>query len=571
MSTTARPHISSSLSHEEIHNLRSLRSVTSRHGAGTVPEVNALAAADEIELLAEIGYKQELKRTMSGFGCFGIAFSIMGLLPSIITLMATGLSGLGPVSLLWGWFVSGLFILVGIAIPMAETSSSLPTSGGLYYWTNYYAPQKWKTLLSFFIGITNSFALAGGTCSIIYGLAVQILSAVYIGKDGQFDITDGKTYGVFVACIFAAALVATLSSKNTSRLQLVSIIANNILIIIFFIALPIGTAKNSKFNDASFIFGKVENFSEWSSGWAFFLYGMMPASWTIGAFDSCVHMSEEVSNPVRNVPIGIVGSVSACWIIGFCIMIVINACLPTDISSIIDTPSGQPLAQLFYDNLGKRWAIAFISLSAFCQFLMGCSIVTAVSRQAWAFARDDGLPFSSFFKVVNKRLAVPVRAIWFSSALAAVIGLLILVGPQATNALFSITIIGNYVSWGVPQLLRITSGRDIFRPGMFFIGKKLSYGVIVTGLLFQVFIIVIACMPDTKTVDKTTMNYAVVLNGSVWILSIFYFYIYKRKTYNGPKSNLTDEEYIEAVSFQGDDQIHLDSFLVSEKIQNKSG
>ncbi|KAH3683435.1 hypothetical protein WICPIJ_005592 [Wickerhamomyces pijperi] len=554
--------LSARLSNEQLHNLRSVRSVTSKTGAGTVPDVNALTAHNAEELLAEIGYKQELKRTMSGLGCFGIAFSIMGLLPSIITLMGLGLSGTGPVSLLWGWFIAGFLILICIGVPMAETASSLPTSGGLYYWTNYYAPPSLKIPLSFFIGIANTFALAGGVCSISYGFANQILSAIYISKDGDFDITAGKTYGVLVAAISVELLICCLSSKNTSRLQTTSIVANNLLIVIFFIALPIGTARTVGFNDAKFIFGNAENLSEWTPGWAFFQFGFMPACWTIGAFDSCVHMSEEVKDPVRNVPIGILGSISACWILGFLIMIVINACIGPDIAAVVGSPSGQPLAQMFYNSLGKEWAIAFISLAAFCQFLMASSVVTAVSRQAWAFARDEGLPFSRYFKVVNEALAVPVRALFFVCGLSMLISLLVLIGAEGANALFSVAIIGNYVAWMTPQILRITSGRDVFRPGAFYLGKFLSPAMVVLGSFFMSFVIVIACMPTDTTVDKTTMNYSIVLNAGSWIFSFAYYYAYKKGRYVGPKSNLTDAEYVDAVE---GDILNIDDVLAAKE------
>lgn len=87
------------------HELRSmasnLRSVRSRTGAGEVNYINAATSVTDNQLLAEIGYKPELKRQFSTLQVFGVAFSIMGLLPSIASVMGGGLAG-GPVSLVWG-------------------------------------------------------------------------------------------------------------------------------------------------------------------------------------------------------------------------------------------------------------------------------------------------------------------------------------------------------------------------------------------------------------------------------------------------------------------------------------
>lgn len=109
-------------------------------------EIEASAGVADADLLAEIGYKQELKRRFSTFQVFGIAYSIMGLLPSIASLAGLGLTA-GPGGFLWSWFVASIFIIT-IGIAMSELASSIPTSGGLYYWTFYYAPERWRVPFS---------------------------------------------------------------------------------------------------------------------------------------------------------------------------------------------------------------------------------------------------------------------------------------------------------------------------------------------------------------------------------------------------------------------------------------
>lgn len=45
-------------------------------------------------------------------------------------------------------------------------ASAMPTAGGLYFWTHYYAADKWKNPLSFLVGYSNTIGLIGGICSI---------------------------------------------------------------------------------------------------------------------------------------------------------------------------------------------------------------------------------------------------------------------------------------------------------------------------------------------------------------------------------------------------------------------
>lgn len=64
----------------------------------------------DVDLLHQIGYKQELRRHYSTIQVFGIAFSIMGLLPSIASILTSGLVT-GPAGLVWGWFIASFLSL----------------------------------------------------------------------------------------------------------------------------------------------------------------------------------------------------------------------------------------------------------------------------------------------------------------------------------------------------------------------------------------------------------------------------------------------------------------------------
>ncbi|EGV62696.1 hypothetical protein CANTEDRAFT_115349 [Yamadazyma tenuis ATCC 10573] len=442
-------------------------------------------------------------------------------------------------------------------------SSAIPTSGGLFYWTNYYCPDSFRVPLSFVIGCSNSLALCAGFCSINYGFAFEVLAAVYINKDGDFTITNGKLYGVFAGCVISHVILCCLTTTHTAKLQSFSIYTNCFLIVLFFIAVPIGASKNIGFNDAGFIFGKIENHRTWNTGWSFML-SWMPAVWTIGAFDSCLHMSEEASNATRSIPVGINGSITVCWLVGFCICCVFAACIKDgDTARVLSTPTGSVGAQIILDALGKEWAVAFMSLIAFAQYLMGASTLIAASRQIWAFARDDGLPFvHKLVKKVDPKIKVPVNATIFGGCLSLILGLLILINSTAANALFSLYIAGNYLAWGTPILLVLLPfGAAKFEPGPFYFGKVITTSIHVITVVWIAFIIVLSMFPDNKEVDKETMNYTIAINGGVWSLTTVYYFVYGYKYYTGPKSNL---EVVDAASGSDTDVQNIDE-MIGEK------
>ena len=125
----------------------------------------------------------------------------------------------------------------------------------------------------------------------------MFLSVIVVARDGNWTPTNGDIYGTFLACVLCHGLFASTMSRIMGKLQSLFVIMNFILIFATIIALPIGT-KNR--NDGHYIFAQTENSTTWPTGWAFMLAWLSPI-WTVGGFDSCVHMSEEAANATRAV------------------------------------------------------------------------------------------------------------------------------------------------------------------------------------------------------------------------------------------------------------------------------
>lgn len=507
----------------------------------TAAAAEGLASEDDAAVLARLGYKQELRRNFTMIEVFGIAFSIMGLLPSIASTLTYSLPA-GPIGLVWGWFVaSGFIFIVGLA--MADLGSAMPTSGGLYWWTHFFASPKTRNALSFLVGYSNTLGLVGGLCSIDYGFSLMFLSVIVIARDGNWTPSNGVIYAVFLCCVLLHGVLASSLSKVMGKLQTVFSIANFVVIAATIIALPIGRA--SERNDGKYIFATTGNLTTWPTGWAWFLSWLSPI-WTIGAFDSCVHMSEEAANATRAVPYGILMSIGSCWFFGFIICIVIAACVNPDLEAVLGSSFGQPMAQIYYDAIGKKGALALMSLLFIVQFLMGLSILVAASRQSWAFSRDGALPFSSFFRPISRSLGyIPFRTIWGCVFLALVLGLLCLIAPAAAAALFSLAVAGNNLAWGIPIFCRLVWGEAKFKPGPFYTGR-MSKPLGWTAIVFLIFGIVLSMMPvGGPNPTPQSMNYTVVINCAVWGGSLLYYFVDARKWFTGPKITLNIDELTE--------------------------
>ncbi|THH11998.1 hypothetical protein EW145_g293 [Phellinidium pouzarii] len=471
------------------------------------------------EFLAGLGYKQELKRQFSKIELFGVSFSIIGILPSIASVLVYAIPDGGTSAMVWGWAVSA-FLILFIALSLAELGSAMPTSGGLYYWTFWFSSPRWRCLLSWMVGYSNTIGIIGGVASVDWGLAVQIMAAASIGSDMKLTSTTAQTFGVYAAILICHATICSLATVVLARLHNLYIALNLLLCLAVIIALPVATPREFK-NDASYALGSFENFNGWPDGYAFILSFLAPV-WTIGCFDSSVHISEEATNSRTAVPFAMITSVTIAGVVGWAINMAIAFNMGTDLNAILSSPIGQPLAAIFFNSFGKNGTLALWSFIIIAQFMMGSSILLASSRQTFAFARDGGLPFSRFIYRVNPYTKTPVTGVWFAAFIALALGLLAFAGPAAITAIFSISIAGQNVAYTIPIIARFTS-KTMFKPGPFYLGK-LSLPVAIIAVTWMIFNTTVFLFPSTPKPGPVPMNYTIVVLGGVFVLALIYFY-----------------------------------------------
>jgi amino acid transporter len=174
----------------------------------------------------------------------------------------------------------------------------------------------------------------------------MLLSMISLARDGTWSATRPVIYGTYVATVFAHGFIAIFFGRAMPKIQSACIFLNIALVVATVIALPLGKNNSSPpVNPPAYVFGSVQNLTTWPAGWAFMLSWLSPI-WTIGAFDSCVHMSEEATHAARAVPLGIISSAGLCGILGFVSLAVIAASMDTDIDGILNSKYGQPMTQV---------------------------------------------------------------------------------------------------------------------------------------------------------------------------------------------------------------------------------
>ncbi|KIP07828.1 hypothetical protein PHLGIDRAFT_29863 [Phlebiopsis gigantea 11061_1 CR5-6] len=470
--------------------------------------------------LARLGYKQEFKRHFTPLEVFGLSFSIIGIFPSIASVLVYALPNGGPVALVWGWAVCSVFLMF-ITMALAELGSAAPTSGGLYYWTHKFAPERCKNLLAWICAYSNTIGNIASVASVDWGCALQLMAAVSIGTDMAFVPTTGQTFGLYAALLCCHGVVASMATKVLARMQKVCIALNVLLCLAIIIAVPAATPTEFK-NTARYAFGGFANLYGWPNGFAFILSFLAPL-WTIGAFDSSVHISEEATNANIAVPWAMMGACAIAGVLGWGINVALAFCMGTDIAGIMSNPIGQPMATILFNSLGKKGTLAVWSIVVFVQFTMGADMATTCSRQIFAFSRDGGLPLSRYLYRMNRHTHTPVNCVWFACAVALLLGLLAFAGPLAIGAIFTLVVTGQYVAYSIPIACRFLGGAP-WAPGPFSL-VRLGLPVALAALAWMAFSIAILVFPTTPAPTAADMNYTVVVMGGWLLLCVAYYYL----------------------------------------------
>src|SRR4051812_6821876 len=171
-------------------------------------------SADE-QRLHQLGYAQELSRTMSGFSNFAVSFTIISILSGCLTLYGFGMNTGGPAMIVWGWpFVGLMTLFVGLA--MAEVCSSYPTAGGLYYWAAKLAPSNGPAW-AWFTGWFNFLGQVAVTAGIDFGAAF-FLNA-FLDLQFGFSATAPHTILIFGLVLVLHGLLNTFGVKLVSVLN----------------------------------------------------------------------------------------------------------------------------------------------------------------------------------------------------------------------------------------------------------------------------------------------------------------------------------------------------------------
>ncbi|KAJ5096458.1 hypothetical protein NUU61_005814 [Penicillium alfredii] len=469
--------------------------------------------------LEDLGYTPELSRNRSvwqvTFMCFILSSVPYGLSTTLYYPLAAG----GPVDIVWGWVLVS-FLILCVAISLAEITSVYPTAGGVYYQTFVLSPLWCRRVASWICGWAYVAGNITITLAVNFGTTLFFVSCLNVfEKAPNVGITDDfqpyQTYLIFLAITLLTHAISAFGNKWLPWLETFAIfwtLAGLIAIVVF---------------------GHFEPQAGWPAGWSFFI-GLLHAAYATSATGMIVSLCEEVREPAVMVPKAMVGTVIINTIAGLVFLIPVCFVLP-DLKDLVALASAQPTPPIFKSAIGN-------SAGAFCLLIpllvlgiiCGVGCVTATSRCTWAFARDGGIPGSGWWRVINKHLDIPFNAMMLGMVIEIALGAIYFGSTAAYNAFSGVGVIFLTMSYACPIAVSlIFRRREDIEHGSFnfgFVGMMAN----IFALAWSMLAIPLFSMPTLKAVTKESMNYAsVVFVGFVMIAAVWYG-VWGYHNYRGP-------------------------------------
>jgi choline transport protein len=313
-------------------------------------------------------------------------------------------------------------------LSLAEMSSMAPTAGGQYHWVSEFSPPGIQKVASHFVGWMSMLSWQAGTASGPFLVGTLIQSSVIVMYP-DYVPTNWQGTLMVIAVTFLVWSSNLWGSKTMPLLQNVMLVIHVFgflaIIIVFWVLSPRNTAEVT--------FTQFTNAGGWNSMGLSLMVGQIAAIYACICSDGVAHLAEEVKDAGKTVPRAMIGAYMMNGIIGL-IFLVTYCFMITDLDAALNDASGYPHIWVFAQAVGPKGVVALNAIPTVLIFAGTLTYNFSTSRQTWAFARDNGLPFSNWLGKVDKKLDVPANAVTFTCACTVLLSLINIGSDVAFNA-----------------------------------------------------------------------------------------------------------------------------------------
>ena len=246
-------------------------------------------------------------------------------------------------------------------------------------------------------------------------------------------------------------------------------------------------------------------------------------------------MSEEVKGASKSVP----RAMLAVYIVNFCLIFpaLITICyhIPV-VADALEDPTLYPTIYVLRQSMSNAWMTVLLVVVILLLICSNITYLAAVTRDAFAFARDDGFPFSNWLSKVEPKRRIPQNAVIMTSIISICLALIYIGSPvafYAITSLLTVALLQCYCfSIGCLLWRRITHPETLPRAS-FSLGK-FGIPLNIAAVLYAAFAGFWAFWPQYYPVTAPGFNWASVIFVGIMLLATVHYIFVARHKYTGP-------------------------------------
>lgn len=378
--------------------------------------------------------KKEGPKLKRVYGWFELVMMGIGVIIGTGIFVITGVAAAeyaGPALIIS--FIIAAIACACAALCYAELAAMIPASGSSYTFC--------------YVGLGEVFGWFVGWCLILEYIVA--MSAIASGWSAYMtsllsvigiNLPSSMVNGLFAGGIVNLPAILIISAAAFLQIQGAkeSALVNNILVVVKLGVVALFIVLGLRHVD-------VAHFTPFMPfGWSGVFSGAAIVFFAYLGFDAVANAAEEVKDPAKDLPRGIIGSLIVVTICYIAVTLVLTGMLPYYSYEGIAAPVAYALAQV-----GVQWGSALVSVGAVCGLTSGVLVLLySCSRLAYGISRDGLLPVR--FSKIREKSGTPSTAtglIWLIGCLIAgflpigAIAELVNMGTIAAFIMVSITVI----------------------------------------------------------------------------------------------------------------------------------